>query len=322
MKFKIRFADYIVGFFVVLAVLIVIFVIIMLGNRQQWFSRKYNYQTFFDSGVGLSSNMALNYKGFPIGKVKSVELTVDDRVMVDFFIYDTYNDRAREGSLIELVVSPIGLGNQLLFHPGRGTMQLYENAFIPSVGSPEGLALMDMGLSTLSGDEDSIAKLLGKVSTLLDDLDAVLVQVQQGFAGTDQTALGRILGGVEQTIADVNGITGPLEESLLSILDEANTLMVRINEDGILSTVVDGDGTLYTSLEDSLASISAILNNLDKTTAILPSQVPGLISEVRTALQSAEDVLIALTNNPLLRKGIPDRVHSGSSGTNPRDLSF
>ena len=59
--------------------------------------------------------------------------------------------------------------------------------------------------------------------------------------------------------------------------------------------------------------------------AVLPGQVPqltGLISELRVTLKSAEDVLVALTNNPLLRGGIPQKLETQSGGTSPRDIQF
>jgi phospholipid/cholesterol/gamma-HCH transport system substrate-binding protein len=37
---------------------------------------------------------------------------------------------------------------------------------------------------------------------------------------------------------------------------------------------------------------------------------------------TAEDVMVALTNNPLLKNGIPERVETRTGGTSPRDISF
>jgi phospholipid/cholesterol/gamma-HCH transport system substrate-binding protein len=52
------------------------------------------------------------------------------------------------------------------------------------------------------------------------------------------------------------------------------------------------------------------------------SQVEALIQELRSALVSAEDVITALRNNPLLRNGIPGKVQPGTGGTSPRDIDF
>ena len=38
--------------------------------------------------------------------------------------------------------------------------------------------------------------------------------------------------------------------------------------------------------------------------------------------QDAEDVMKALKNNPLLKKGVPERINTETTGTNPRDIEF
>jgi phospholipid/cholesterol/gamma-HCH transport system substrate-binding protein len=44
--------------------------------------------------------------------------------------------------------------------------------------------------------------------------------------------------------------------------------------------------------------------------------------DLRVTMKSAEDVLTALTNNPLLKGGVPERAESLNSGTNPRGIQF
>ena len=107
MKFTIRFADQIVGVFIILALGIVIFAIFMLGSSQRWFSRDYYFRTYFPSATGLSQNMAVQYKGFTIGHVKSIKLDANDQVEVRFTVFDTYIDRVRHGSMVDVSTSPL-----------------------------------------------------------------------------------------------------------------------------------------------------------------------------------------------------------------------
>ena len=137
MKLTVRFADRIVGGFIILALAALIFVVFMLGSSQRWFSRDYQYKCYLTSAAGLSQNMPVQYKGFTIGHVKTIRLDDDDRVEVHFTIFDTYIDRAKQGSLVEVLVSPIGMGNQFMFYPGLGTELVPEGEMIPSVNSAE-----------------------------------------------------------------------------------------------------------------------------------------------------------------------------------------
>ncbi|MDR0561182.1 MAG: MlaD family protein [Spirochaetaceae bacterium] len=337
MKFRIRFADQIVGVFLVAAVLALLGIIVMLGKTQRWFAKDYYYKTYFDSAAGLSLNMAVQYKGLAVGKVTSVKLTPDERIEVGFSIQEAYNNRVKRGSMVDLSVSPIGLGNQFRFYSGLGEA-LQEGEFIPAVNSPEGKTLIQSGLARLPAQEGDIAVLLAQVHTLLTDVEAAL-------KGTDQTSLGRTLLGVEGTIASLdNAMKGaedvPLGRTLLGVEDKVEKIgpiladvnritgdITKVTEqlnapDGTVANLLNGDGPVYTNLESMLVSLSGILRDIDKTTDPLPANVAVILADVRQALKTAEDVLTGLANNPLLKGGIPAKVQAQSGGTNLRDISF
>jgi len=52
-KFHIRFADQIVGFFIILTVASLLFITVMLGRSQRWFARDLAFRTEFPSAAGL-----------------------------------------------------------------------------------------------------------------------------------------------------------------------------------------------------------------------------------------------------------------------------
>jgi phospholipid/cholesterol/gamma-HCH transport system substrate-binding protein len=279
MKLTIRFADQIVGFFVIIALGGLVFVIFMLGSNQRWFARDYQFVSYFDSAAGLSKNMAVQYKGFTIGRVKSFDLANDDRVEVHFYIFDTYISRVHSGSLVEMVVGPIPvLGNQFLFHPGQGEEALAEGDLIPNVNSPEGKALQKSGLAAIPLRDDSISLILSRAGTLLDNVNQVLNQVEGAFAGTSETVLGRTLGDVEKAVAGVQeitaGIPGMLDSTTENLNSTLESVTASLNEvladlqpilgnlesfsemlirpEGTVSSVLDAEGPVYSNLVSSL----------------------------------------------------------------------
>ena len=328
MKFRIRFADQVVGFFIIFAILAIVVVIFLLGSKQRWFAKDYIYKTYFDSATGLSHNMPVQYKGFTIGKVISSNLTKDDRVEVLFSIYDTYDDRVMEGSVIDLAVSPLGGlgGNQFQFYPGLGRRKLAEGDYIPSVVSPEGRAYIQNGLASVPPSDDSITVIINRVGTILG-------QVEGAFAGSDETSLGRIVGGLDDTISEIQSIAANIKEKLVPVMSNIDNIASNLNvisgdmadPDGLVRTVLSTESEIYANLIASLNSLSSILDNLDRTTAFIPTELPkvaAMITELRITLKAAEDVLIALANNPLLRKGIPGQAETQSTGINPRGIQF
>ena len=331
MKFSIRYADQIIGGLIILAVGILVFVIFMLGSNQRWFSRDYQYKTYFLSASGISQNMPVQYKGFTIGNVKSIKLDAGDQVEVYFTIFDTYNDRVTEGSLVELVVSPIGAlgGSQIIFYPGLSTEPL-EGDFIPELNSYDARQLIARGLAVMPNREDSINNIITQANTLLETLNVELADVQEAFAGTTRTSLGRTLGGLETAVRDlpasIEQILDDIMASLNPILADLEVLANSLaNPDGTVMAILDSQGPVYQDLSEALNAVSGTLKNIEKISDFIPGQLPqiaGILSELHGALKTAEDVLVSLTNNPLLKGGIPEYKETKTGGIQPRDLEF
>jgi phospholipid/cholesterol/gamma-HCH transport system substrate-binding protein len=333
MRFRIRFADQIVGIFIVIALLLVIFVIFMLGSRQRWFARDYLFKSYFNSAMGISPNMPVQYKGFTIGNIKTVKLTEEDMVEVTIAIFDSYIDRVREGSLVELIVSPIGLGNQFYFYFGLGSRQMEEGEIIPVVNSPEGRDLVSRGLSYVPGQVDSISLIISRANTLLDSVNAMTLQIRRALEGESETSLGRIVGNTEETVGSVSFMAEEFRRSLEELLADIRPIIGNLetlsgtlaDPEGLIPTVLDTGGPVYTNLDASLGSLSAILRDLERAAGFVPTQFPqvaGTLEELREAIASAQDVITALLNNPLLRRGVPGKTQNRTFGTDSRDVAF
>jgi phospholipid/cholesterol/gamma-HCH transport system substrate-binding protein len=273
--------------------------------------------------------MPVLLKGIQAGNVKSIRLTEDDKVEVIFAIYDQYNNRVKEGSLIQILISPIGLGNQFVFHPGLGTEQLNENDLVPSSRSEEGRALIEQGLGFIPSQSDTIAIMMDKANAILDGVITAVDELNLAVTGNNASILGRTFRNVERT-------TESLAESLAESLPDELAEIEKITRDisaitgelsgpGGVPSMLDEAGTVFADLEASVRSLSGILSDVKQSTAYLPREMPqiiNLLTNVRTTLQTAEEVLVALRNNPLLRNGIPEHMETDTSGTNPRDIRF
>jgi len=344
MKFSIRFADKIVGTLVIFALVIFIFVIFMIGSSQRWFVRDIPYKTYFNSASGLSRNMAIQHKGFTIGNVKNFVLTENDSVEVLFTIFQQYQNLVKEGSVVEIQISPIGLGNSFNFYPGRGAALIPEGEIIPEINSWHARQLMAQGL--VDRQETSV----DNVNVILSQTRTILESVNTAFTGSGEAEnlpLGNILRNIELTSAELANITRSLSTqlnpiinniemvsrnisdpsgSVMSFFDNMESVSERISDpSGAVMAILDSDGPVYSDLTAALDSIAGIIDNLERTSDFIPSQLPQvaiMITDLNVALRTAQDVLTALSNNPLLRGGIPRRVETGPGGASPRDLEF
>lgn len=319
MRFTIRFADKIVGTLVILGLAALIFVIFMLGRNQRWFARDFQYKTYFSSAQGLSTNMAVQYKGFTIGNVKKITLAEDDNVEVLFTIFEEHNHRVRTGSMVEVQASPIGLGNSFIFHPGRGPEMLAEGDLIPEINSPEGRLLIESGIAETIVSSDGINNIINQANILLENANTLLETVNISLSGSP----GSEDMPIAQIISNLEAATRSLAIQLNPILANIDSVTGRISDpSSSVMSILDSESPVYSDLVDSLESIAGILDNLEKTTNFLPSQLPSVMADLNAALRSAQDVLVSLTNNPLLRRGVPQRPETAPGGTSPRNLEF
>ena len=329
MKFSIRFADQIVGTLVILALAILIFVIFMLGRSQRWFTRDLQYKTYFNSASGLSNNMAIQYKGFTIGHVKNFFLTENDTVEVTLSIFEEHSQRVKEGSLVEVSVSPIGLGNSFIFYPGKGNDLIPEGMEIPEKNSDKAKLIIAAGMVELPESGDGISSILNQVPVILSDLDALLKTINVSLAGSegaDELTLGQTMFNIESTTASVTSLTQTLSDQLSPIMDNLKIVTDQISDpSGTVMSVLGSEGSLATNLSSAIESLAGIIENLEKTSAFIPAQLPQigvLISDLNGALRTVQDVLTAVANNPLLKGGIPEHKETGPGAASPRNMEF
>ena len=341
MKFSIRFADKIVGTLVVLALAIVVVVVFMLGRSQRWFARDYQYITYLTSASGISTNMAVQFKGFTIGHVKRIRLAEDDSVEVIFTIFEEHNHRVTAGSVVELQSSPIpGFGNAFVFYPGKGREELVEGAVIPEINSTQATQLIAMGLADVPETHDSISNIINMVASILETVNMSLA----GTNGSENPPIAQILANIvdatanistvtqnlseqlEPIFVNVEAITGDLMDQISPILSNVETITDQLAAPtGTVMAILDAEGPVFAGIAEVLESITGIMGSIEKTMDFVPAQLPQisiLLSDLHSALTEAEKLIIALTNNPLLRGGIPELRETGPGAAAVRDMEF
>jgi phospholipid/cholesterol/gamma-HCH transport system substrate-binding protein len=334
MKLMIRFADQIVGALIIIAVGILVFVIFMLGSSQRWFVRDNDYVTYFSSASGLSTNMPVLYKGYTIGRVKSVKFNVaDDRMDVQFSIFKEFTDKVKKGSRIDLQISPISAlgGNQFLFYPGKGLEEdpLPPGTLIPPANAPESQNLPDRHLTTAPPKDDGIGNIINQVGITLGKLNEALGE------GSNENKLTDILNSIVGVLAELQLLVGKLSgdldiEKIMGELTPAlanfRELTEKINEpDNAIMAFLNSEGDLYGNLEKTLGGAAGSLRELEGTIGDIHTQTPqlsALFSRLLTTLRAASQVLDSVKNNPLLKGGIQEQPETKAGGSNARNMEF
>jgi phospholipid/cholesterol/gamma-HCH transport system substrate-binding protein len=312
MKFKIKFADQVVGLFILVAVVFFAVIVVLIGANQRWFAKDYTFKTSFQSATGAAPGTAIFMKGFTIGKIDKLTLNAENLVDAEFHIYDTYYDKVREYSILELTVSPIGLGSQLLFHPGRSETRLEEGVFIPTADSIDGQALIEQELVEIPPKDDTITRLLANVNPLLENTNKTIVtvnrtltEVNRALAGQSTGPLGDIVtdastaaAALPGTMRNVDAIVADVQLRVGGLLDQVSSLLVEFqaisgnlvattesirDPTGLVPKLLDPSGSIKTFLDDDNALYKKVMNivgEIEKSVKSLQSIVSGLNSEM------------------------------------------
>lgn len=378
MKIKMKFADQIVGLFILISIVGLALVLILLGVNQRWFAKNYHFYTILKSTYGISEGAEIKLRGFVVGKVDKLEPDFKlGNVKMDFHIFDNYyEDIVLENSVIEVVTNPLGLGTDIAFHPGHvetgaPRLPIQEEDIIYSKDSEEGFRLIKQGKVDYAGESDSILTLASKAAPLIENLNNVLYLIDEGISGeeTKNNRIAQILENTRELEQTVNNILkgrdpGPVGDILVNaeiamanitdaipkITEEVDVILKQLDgftanleqTDGLLTRLIDPHGTLDTLLDDDnqlygqittvvddihliLRDVNGIVSQLESYVEFVNTtkpQVTGILEEGLQTLDSVQDVLEAVKNNPLLKGGIPEKKEQQSTFGGFRDEEF
>jgi len=366
MKFRIKFAQQVVGVFLLAAALALVVVLVFMGANQRWFARNYVFFSRFSSAEGLTTGMSVRLKGFEIGKVSGVQLNNFNRVRVEVSIFEDYYTKIRPDSVLELAVSPLGLGSgSMNLLPGLNQLPpMEERSFLPSSESTLGKSLLAQGLVDKPLGNEAIAGIISQIEPLLNEVRStatgvtrLLGNINGAVEGKSGNQIAVLLGEVQKTLATVdqvlsatgnntntllvssqdllknlNGITGNVEHLTSQLQDPTGLVPKLLDPKGSLKTLLDDKNDLYNQLSGILTQVNRTLVQVTSTVADLKglttylnpstSQIPGLLEDTQSTLKKAGDVMEGLSNNPLLKGGIPERKAQTSTLQGQRDESF
>lgn len=341
MKFRIKHADQIVGTLSLLAIAALIFMIFFIGSKQKWFVPKHPYYTIVNSASNVSEGMAIQYKGFGIGKVTTIELDDKDQVIVNFYISDEYINRITEGSIIELAVNPIGLGSSMILHQGIANNIISDGSLIPEKTSIEGRNNITSHKVAFTEQTDSITSIFNSVTMLINNINYLVTDINKILDGNKESSP------VSQTIAEINTILNqvslflsgddsvPLSkitENLNGAIKKLNVILSDVN--GVVNQFQDTQGLIPKLLEteENQGAIDQLLTSINNTISDINSissslgnnmpQITVILTQVQTLIKQVQDVVVSLKNNPLIKGNTTERTEQNTATPKLREEAF
>lgn len=253
----------VIGVFVLSALGVLIFTLLLIGARKNIFGTGHTIHTAFNRGYGLKKGSPVDLAGVEAGNIISLHFNEQNKVDVTLAIQKKYKNKIRTDSVVKIVS-----------HGLMGNMGLSI-----SIGSPakpivgDGGYIQGLDISELNGTPESTNPVFAKAGEALNNV-----------------------------IYLTNRLNKPLAKINL-ILERLDGISERILEgEGTLGTFIN-DNTLYTNLVKMIDSSQRLFSNIDiasRNIQIASKRFPELIDKVDASMialhKSAEKLPSVLTN--------------------------
>lgn len=296
----------------VIILCVVVMVIYAAWKREALTSSTRIYLTT-DTSDALAKGDVAKISGFKVGMISNLELQPDRTVKVELKIFDDYLSFIRKDSIALLRSEGLIGGSYIEILPGspnerfvRGgdnlVFQREESIADISKAVRDQLTPINQEILTLlssfNNPDGEFRKLMGNLENSTRSLDELLPQ---------------LLNRVDQTLANVEVITGGLKTSLDQYAASIQGLLDYINSpDGDLKKIMTNVEGATQTLPEAVQNLNQSLESAEKLTADLSSamekaapEIPVLISEGVQLAKDADDVLRALKSMWPLKNTTP-----------------
>lgn len=344
----------IVFVFLLLPLVVTIAVIVLIAIRQNLFEKKYTYFTTLQNSIGVSTQTAVVYKGFEIGRVRRFQLTRNGNISVEFYVLKKYHQTMVQNSVMFRSTNPLTNKTTLEYLPDpQSKTPLPDGSTIPSTDFSQGrelvrklgltgsdpIAAIIENLTMLSteftrdnnADKGALMRTINNVANATDQVDELLALVQQSLREMNTFAenLNRDnnpdAGAVFRTInnlADISDTVNRQMGQMQTLLATTNRLLQNYEKpDSLIVKMLDPGGKqIFAPLSSTLTSLALSMESGLKLIKTMESNSPEINSLLHTLVETmsnAGKTLEALNNNPLLRGGITP-VPTGGGTNNDR----
>lgn len=267
---------YTVGLFLIFGIGIALLAFIWLG-MSRFLQKGHYYATYFNESVqGLDKDAPVKYRGVSIGRVDSIEVAPDARLIEVILKIETGQKLDND---IVAQLSPVGITGGMIIELDR--MKEGEKDQSPKLGFESEYPVVSSKPSEISGILQGINDVLIQIRSM--DLEVISGKIKLALDNANQSILD----------ADLKA----LSENLMSSLDDLRQITDRERWDRIIA-----------SLEAASSSLNSVMGKADTSLDHVEGAVAGLeritVGKVETIEAAIEDFKAAAEKaNILLEKG-------------------
>lgn len=240
-----------VGAFVLGSFAILAFTVVYLLNAQ-FSGDTVPYRTYLRYAGGLEPGASVLYGGITAGKVTAVRPWTTDPTHIEILLEVKKGTPLNEKSVAKL-----------------GLTSIMNSASLSITTGSNDAKRLPPGSSIPSQEAASLDEIAGKMATVADNANALIIQVQGELQG--------ISGDARHLLANLNTVTGPpTQQKVQAVLDHVNTLLAT-------------EGPKIDRISDQLIALS---RHADDTVQNVNGTVTDIREPVRKDLAELQDTLL------------------------------
>ena len=246
-----------VGAFVLGCLGILAFTVVFLVNAQ-FSGHTVPYRTYLRYAGGLEPGASVLFGGIDVGKVTSVRPWTSDPTKIEILLSVKQGTPLNEKSVAKLGLTSVMSGASLSITTGGNDAKR-----------------LPPGSSIHSQEASSLDEIAGKMATVADNANDLIVQVRGELEG--------ISGDARHLLANLNTLTGPpTQQKVQTVLDHVNTLLAT-------------EGPKIEHLSDQLITLSQhaddTVQNVNGTVSDVREPIRKDLVDLQNTLQQAKQLL-------------------------------
>ncbi|MFH1984212.1 MAG: MlaD family protein [Pseudomonadota bacterium] len=324
----------IVGLFGILIAILLLATTIVIGRGKDWFRPSMTFYASFTEGYNLEVNTPVKLYNTDIGKVKQIEL-VGEKVTVELRIFKEFADRMREGS-VATVESPTLIGSEFVsIKPGPlDAPPLMDGALILTKAKKSLSDIMaefevektaKMVVEAIQGIAETAQQLrrpegplmtsLAHIEGATRHLEMITGELQAGSGTAGSLLKSREL--LEAVLAKVDRLGDILDELMVAArkvpptMDMVQENLVTIKGVGLkTSDGLDRLNRILVEIDITVGHLRNTLKNVETGSYDIPDIMRTTeegIQELREGLESADQIMESIKQNPLIRSNLPEQ---------------
>jgi len=282
------------GCLVILGVILFVGFLLLISGIDLFKSTKIYYARFKNTS-GIEVGSLIRYGGMEVGKVKKVQIALDNNSLIEFEVEVDTDVPVKKDS--EVMITSIGIMGEYYIEISTGSP---ESALLPP-----GSLLNCKDVTPLMMLTNTVEDLSKKLSRTIDNLNQLLGSENQNQAHQILVNLNRLLEDNQHAVVAMMKNSNEMLENLNHVSNQLDTLLIE-NQDSISRSIQHLETTLALS-QELIKSLQETMKNIDQMIVMQNGNYDEIMENLRRMSRNLDEFTQTIKERPwsLIRKSAP-----------------